>query len=210
MTRQKWIRFGLIAASAVPYSEGFADSIWDRRDPRSGYLWMDNRARRVGDTLTVTINETTGATNTEQRSLKKDTAASGKFDFSGATGNAGSATNKVYSANVTADNSTDRTFQGSANFQTNRQLTDAMQVTVIDVLPNGNLVIEGLRTRNVADENRLMRVSGVVRPNDIDISNTISSQVIANFLIDYVGGGPESRFTAQGWMGRFTNKIWPY
>lgn len=171
---------------------------------------MDNRARRVGDLLTVTINEVTDATNTEQRSLKKDTAVSGKFDFSGNTGNASSATAKAYNANVSADNSTDRSFQGSANFQSQRQLTDAMEVEVVDILPNGNLVIEGYRSRGIADENRLMRVTGIVRPNDIDIANTISSQVIARFKIDYIGGGAETRFTTQGWMGRMTNKIWPF
>jgi flagellar L-ring protein FlgH len=210
MTHQRWVRFGLLAATAIPCGTVHADSIWDRRDQRSGYLWMDNRARRIGDTLTVTINEITDATNTEQRTMKKDTAASGKFDFSGQTGNAASATTKLASTSVAADNSSDRSFQGSANFQTNRQLTDAMQVTVIDVLPNGNIVIEGWRRRWIADENRLLRVTGVVRPNDIDVTNTISSQVIAGFNIDYATGGVESRFTGQGWMGRFTNKIWPY
>lgn len=185
----------------------FADSIWDRRDQRSGYLFMDNRARRVGDLLTIVVNESTGATNTEQRKLQKDTAASGKFDFAGKTSGVGS---KSAAASVSADQSSDRSFNGSAQFQSNRQLLDDMSVIVVDILPNGNLVIEGSRERRVSNETRLLRVSGIVRPNDIEITNTVNSQFIANFKIVYEGGGVESRFTNQGWLGRTTNKLWPF
>lgn len=210
MTRRQWMGFWLLAVSATPCGRGYADSIWDRRDQRSGYLFMDNRARRVGDTLTVIVNETTDATNTEQRKLQKDTAVSGKFNFAGSTGSGSGGTGKAAAASVSADNSSDRSFQGSAQFQSNRQLLDQMQVTVVDILPNGNLVIEGFRRRVVSNETRWMRVSGTVRPNDIDIPNNISSQLIANFNIVYEGGGVESRFTNQGWVGRITNKLWPY
>ncbi len=210
MTRRQWIGLWLLAAGTIPISGGYADSIWDRRDQRSGYLFMDNRARRVGDTLTVTINETTDANNTEQRKMQKDTAVSGKFDLAGSTGNAGATTAKAVNASLTADNSSDRTFQGSAQYQSNRQLLDYMQVRVVDILPNGNLLVEGSRRRIVSNETRWMRVTGIVRPNDIEIPNTISSQMIAEFNIVYEGGGVESRFTNQGWVGRITNKLWPY
>jgi flagellar basal body L-ring protein FlgH len=89
MTRRQWIGFCLLTAGVVPVNRGFADSIWDRRDHRSAYLFIDNKARRVGDLLTVSVKESTGATNNEQRKLKKDTAASGKFDFAGKTSGTG-------------------------------------------------------------------------------------------------------------------------
>ncbi len=208
MKNRRWIGVGLLFAIVCPMSHVFGDSIWDRRDQRSGYLFMDNRARRIGDTLQVTVNESTGATNTEQRSMQKQTAASGKFDFAGSTGS--SSNGKQAAASVSADNSSDRSFQGSANFQSNRQLLDAMQLTVVDIHPNGNLVVEGFRDRIVQNEHRLIRVSGVVRPYDIDNTNSVSSQNIASFSIKYESGGPESRFTNQGWMGRIANKLWPY
>jgi flagellar L-ring protein precursor FlgH len=207
MTRHRWIGFGMIVASSVLSSSGYADSIWDRRDPRSAYLFMDNRARRVGDVLTVIVNETTGATNKEQRKLSKDTAASGKFNFAG---KASSVSSKSASASLSADQSSDRSFQGAAEYESNRQLVDGISVVVVDVLPNGNLLIDGSTRRTVSNETRWLRVTGIVRPNDIDIANTIGSQFIAKLNIHYEGGGVESRFTNQGWMGRFTNKIWPY
>ena len=206
MTRYQWTGFCLLAFGLISDRPVAADSIWERRDPRSAYLFMDNRARRVGDLLLVTVKESTGATNSEQRKLKKDTTASGKLDFSGKTTGTGS---KAAAAAVSADQSSDRSFEGTANYESERRLLDEMEVTVMDVLPNGNLVIEGSRYRKVSNETRLLRVSGIVRPNDIGIPNTIESKYIANFHLVYEGGGVESRFTNQGWLGRVTNKLWP-
>ena len=178
MTNRQWVGLWLLGASAASCQPGFADSIWDRRDQRYGYLFIDVRARRVGDTLTVTVNESTDATNNEQRKLDKNTATSGKVDFAGKASGA-NASGGAISASGSVDQSNDRSFQGTAQYQSSRQLMDEMQVNVVDVLPNGNLVIEGFRTRIVSNENRLLRVSGIVRPYDIDITNNISSTLIA-------------------------------
>ena len=210
MNRRQWMGFWVLAAGVTSINQGHADSIWERRDHMKGFLFIDNRARRVGDTLTVVVNESTDANNTEQRQLKKDTSISGKFDFSGSTGNAGAATAKAVNATVTGDNSTDRSFQGSAQYQSNRQLLDGMQVVVLDMLPNGNLLVEGYRRRTVSNDVRWLRVTGIVRPNDIDIPNNINSQLIANLNLVYEEGGAEARFTNQGFMGRIGNRLWPY
>jgi flagellar L-ring protein precursor FlgH len=210
-TRRQWIMLCLTPIAAAPLlaaDDVMADSIWDRRDQRSGYLYMDNKARRVGDLLTVTVNENTGATNKEERNLKKDTSVSAKLNLAG-KGNAGG-TGRSASGELNGSNSSDRTFQGSADFASERQLLDQMQVTVLDILPNGNLVVEGYRRRLVQNEVRLLRISGIVRPNDIEIPNFIESRFIANFNVSYEGSGVESRFTNQGWLGRFGNKVWPY
>ena len=198
--------FTVVVATTVA-SQLHGDSTWQRRDPRSAYLYMDNRARRVGDLLLVVVNENTDTTNKEQRKMSKDTAASSKFNFSGKTTGV---TSKSASANMATDQSSDRSFQGSAEYESNRQFLDGLEVMVVDILPNGNLVIEGTRRRTVSNETRWLRVTGIVRPNDIEIPNNINSRNIANGSIVYEGGGVESRFTQQGWMGRLTNKIWPF
>lgn len=208
MTRRNWLLICVAAIEVSVCQLSLADSIWERRDPRAAYLFMDNRARRVGDLLTVMVNESTDASNTEQRKMAKDTAASGKFNFAGKT--SGNSAGQAAAAALSIDQSADRSFQGSAQYQSNRQLLDGLMVTVVDVLPNGNLVVEGSRRRRVSNETRWLRVTGVVRPNDIMIPNMINSQSIADINIVYEGGGAESRFTNQGWMGRLTNKLWPY
>jgi flagellar L-ring protein precursor FlgH len=205
-------RFVLLAISGVVsvflVESGQADSIWDRRDQRFGYLFMDNRARRVGDLLTVVVREVTGASTTEARKLDKNNSESGKFNFSGKT--SGNGVSRDAAAELSSSQSSDRAFNGSAGYENDRKFLDQMTVTVVDVLPNGNLVIEGYRKRVVSNETRILRISGVVRPNDVDLKNSIESRSIANFSISYEGNGVESRFTNQGWLGRVGNKVWPW
>jgi flagellar L-ring protein precursor FlgH len=85
-----------------------------------------------------------------------------------------------------------------------------MTVVVIGVAPNGNLLVEGYRQRILNREVRSLRVTGLVRPADIGPFNTVQSQYIGNFQVTYVGRGPESNYTNQGWGGRIINALWPY
>ena len=85
-----------------------------------------------------------------------------------------------------------------------------MTVTVVGVLPNGNLVVEGRRCRVITHETRVLVVSGVVRPLDIGPYNTVQSSFIADFQVVYEGKGPESSFTNQGWLGKIVNYVWPF
>lgn len=210
--KRRVMRFVLLSLSSLMsvllVKNGEADSIWDRRDQRSGYLFVDNRARRVGDLLTVVVREVTGASTTEERKLDKSNAESGKFNFAGKTSSNGAG--REAAAEFNANQSSDRSFTGKSEYENDRKFLDQMTVTVVDVLPNGNLVIEGYRKRVVSNETRLLRISGVVRPNDIDLKNTVESRSIANFNVAYEGTGVESKFTNQGWLGRVGNKVWPW
>lgn len=211
MNRRVW-RYALLAlssaASVFLVKSSEADSIWDRRDQSSGFLFVDNRARRVGDLLTVVVREVTGTSNSEERKLNKNNAQSGKFNFSGKTSSNGASRDAA--AELSSNQSSDRAFNGKAEYENDRTFVDQMTVTVVDVLPNGNLVIEGYRKRVVSNETRLLRISGVVRPNDIDVKNSVESRSIANFNVAYEGNGVESRFTNQGWLGKVGNKVWPW
>ena len=208
MTRREWVKMWLLTAIIDPCQRSLADSIWDRRDDRSAHLFVDNRARRVGDLLTVSVRESTGAKNNEERKLDKTSSVSSKMNFAGKVG--GNGVSRDANASTSANQSSDRQFHGSAEFESDRQLLDQMAVTVVDVLPNGNLVIEGYRKRVISNDTRWLRVSGVVRPNDIEGPNIVESRHIANFIVSYEGNGVETRFTNQGWLGRATNKVWPH
>ncbi|MBM4076059.1 MAG: flagellar basal body L-ring protein FlgH [Planctomycetes bacterium] len=214
MTPMEWKWIWLTATAGVGVMGPFfqpgpvqADSIWDRNEHRYAYLFVDNRARRVGDLLTISVKESTGAKNNEERKLAKDTSTSGKFNFAGKTTGVGS---KSAAADVSSNQTSDRKFQGSAEYESDRRLLDQTTVTVVDVLPNGNLVIEGFRERVITNETRLLRISGIVRPNDIGIGNIVESRFIANLKISLDGAGAETHFTNQGWLGRRVNKIWPH
>ncbi len=208
------LRAGLLLAAAAaaalfaPRPAG-ADSLWSRRERKAAFLFEDNRGRQVGDVLTVAINEVSNVGNNDKRTLDKTTSFNHLFNFKGDS-SAGKSVSRSGSADLNLSGSSERTLKGNAQYSSARTITDFVTANVIDVLPNGNLVIEGYRTRLVAGEERTLRVSGVVRPMDIGAQNTVQSQFIANFQVGYVGHGPDTTFTRYGWFGRAMNFIWPF
>ncbi len=185
-----------------------ADSIWQRREPRSAFLFVDERARRLGDVLTVQIQEQTDIGNKDERQLNKTASASGVFTFKGST--QGGKSTRSGTVDFEPSGSSQRAFDGSSAYTVGRSFTDTMSVTVIDVLPNGNLVIEGFRRQIVTGDERVMRVTGIVRPDDISLANTVLSQFVANLQISYVGKGTESHWVNQGYAGKLFNWVWPW
>lgn len=203
---RRWI-VALMTFGAVALSVGRADSLWDRRDPRYAYLFQDNRARSVGDTLIVTISETTVANEQDARNLNRTTSGSGQvtlFDRvrTPAGGDPGTAGQTLLQ---TPSQQTAMAFAGTSQNTTNRVFTDRLAVTVVDVLPNGNLVVEGFRSRVVSGEERVLRITGIVRPADVQVGNVIPSGSIANFRISYLGRGPATNTTKQGFLTRIAS-----
>jgi flagellar L-ring protein FlgH len=186
-----------------------AQSLWARRDPQTAYLFVDNRARHVGDLLTILINETTEMEGMDKTELNKQTSTSASAT---ANGNASAGSNLVrkFAGEFDALVNSQRKFDGKANTTIDRRLVDRMAVMVVGVLPNGLLMVEGKRSRVISKEDRTLVVRGIVRPLDIGPGNTIQSQFIADFTLSYDGCGPESSYTQHGWLGRIVNKIWPF
>lgn len=185
-----------------------ADSIWARRSPRWANLWQDVRARNIGDILTILIQETSNINQREQRQLNKATTISDNFQYAGDS-NSGTTT-RTGAANFQMSNASNRNFQGNAQLTSDRTYTDRVAATVVDVLPNGVLVVEGTRVRCVSGERRIIRITGLVRPADLDPNNIVTSQAVANFKIEYIGRGVDSNFVNQGWLGRVFNILWPF
>ena len=86
---------------------------------------------------------------------------------------------------------------------------DRITCTVVNKLPNGNLLIYGQRDRIVTGERRTLVVTGVVRPFDILADNSIESKYVANFRVCYNGDGADARFVRQGWLTKIWNKVRP-
>jgi flagellar L-ring protein precursor FlgH len=182
-----------------------AQSLWQRRNERFALFFVDTRAHDPGDILTVLISENTDVTKQDQRELDKSSDADFNFNFAGAS--SGGAASSA-SVNMAGDSS--RAFDGSSRYRVAQEFSDRISVQVMEVLPNGHLVVEGRRRRIIADEQRELRVSGIVRPIDIMPDNTVRSQFVANLNIQYIACGPESHFTNQGWAARALNRIWPF
>lgn len=185
-----------------------ADSLWKKRDPQRAYLFYDSRARSVGDLLTVIISESSDVQNTEKNSMDKASSNSVNSDFEAGSG--GGLAEQAANASLDVANSAKRAFSGNASYRDSREYTDHMTVTVVDVLPNGNMVIAGRRCLTIAGEQRTLVMSGVVRPIDLGPDNKIHSRYIADLRTVYEGEGASRRFTRQGWFGRAANKVWPF
>lgn len=194
----------LLALSVFAY----ADSLWSRRNPYHAGLFRDVRARKVGDLVTIVVREATIFNGREDRKMKKDTSKGILFNLKGAFAGQGAGTE--FSGETDGTATSRRQLNGKADYQSDRTLLDRVTVQVVDVMPNGNLVIQGYRERIIARERKTVFISGIVHPKYIGPNNVVESQYIANFTISYTGSGEESSYLQHGFLGRILNKLWPY
>jgi flagellar L-ring protein precursor FlgH len=182
-----------------------ANSIWAKRDKDRKTVYADDVARHIGDVLTIVISEDSKVDNKAKRDLQKDTTRTSEFD------------GKLNIENIlpkipgfTMDAAGTNELKSKADYKDERSYSDRVSVVVMDVLPNGNLVIVGSRDRQIGGDIQTIEVSGVVRPNDIAFDNTIKSQQVANFRITTKNGGISAPYTQTGWLGRILDILWPW
>ena len=189
-----------------------AGSIWAKTKGRARALHADDSARKIGDSLTIIIDERSVIENETTRDMKKDTSrsakTSGTLDLANVTGPVGKRIFDFPRLDLSSTSSTE--FGGSANYDSDRSVADQITVTVEDVLPNGNLVVLGKRQREVAGDRQIVTVSGIIRPSDITFANSVSSKKVADFHIVYSSRGQENHFTKPGWLARILNFINPF
>ena len=165
-------------------------------------------ARDRGDLLVVLINESTDVENRDEMSLDRqgssDTNAAINYSL---TGNLG---NQAGSGGIGQSTDGSRAFSGDSEFRSERQFQDRFSVVVVDVLPNGNLLIEGRRKIQVHGDTRTLQLTGVVRNLDVLPNNIVNSQLIANLDICLVAKGPEDQISKQRWLGRKINRLLPF
>jgi flagellar L-ring protein precursor FlgH len=178
------------------------------RAGEGGLFSKDRRARKVGDILTVDFNEVFSAT-------KAQTAASAKsdsFELSLPLGLPNVLTGGL--ANGEPDNalttSTAQAFSGSGNAAQSNSLTGRLSVTVVRVFDNGNLGILGQKELTLNNGKEYIRVSGIVRQEDISSVNTVPSNRLADAQISYIGAGDMADSSKKGWLSRAMRTISPF
>lgn len=185
-----------------------AEDLWECRAPNRAFLFVDTQAREVGDLLTVLVSESTDVDQRDDRALSKSAGTGGTFDLTGQAG--GALGSQAADAALDFSGSSNRKFDGSASYRSARQISDRITVSVVDVMPNGNLVINGTRQVEVGRDQRDLLISGIVRPIDVGPDNTVHSRFVSELRVSYTSEGPDSRFTNQGWLSRITNRVWPF
>lgn len=164
-------------------------------------LFQDRRAYRVGDILTVTLQEETNA------SKKSDTSTGKSSGVSVSAPNVGGTVVDSLAATLSAE----RNFDGEAASNQNNSLEGSITVTVSRVMGNGVLEIRGEKWLTLNQGDEYIRLKGLVRVDDIDEKNRVSSQRIANAEIAYAGRGTLSDANSKGWLGRiFDSPLFPF
>ncbi|MFT4940082.1 MAG: flagellar L-ring protein precursor FlgH [Paraglaciecola sp.] len=169
-------------------------------------LYADVKARRVGDIITVNLEENTTATKSARTSTSKDT----QVDVNPIIGLGGNALNiGKQSVQLGIDSSND--FSGDASANQSNNLVGKISVTVVQVLPNQNLLVRGEKWLTLNNGNEYIRLTGVVRPTDVSPTNEIVSTKIANARIQYSGTGTFASAQKEGWLTQFfSSELWPF
>ena len=182
-------------------------SLWTTNQ---GSLFVDNRASRVGDILTVVISEQAEASKEASTSTGRSTTASADltslFGLESNIANINSAIDpaKLLSAGYTND------FKGSGSTSRKEDLVATLTTRVVEVLPNGTLRISGSKSVTVNHEQQLIHLSGIVRQQDITPSNLIDSKYILDANIIYTGKGVIDDKQKPGWLLRLLDTVTPF
>ncbi len=170
-------------------------------------LYSDDKARRVGDVITVILKEKTDAkkkasTNTDKSStvdipnptiFGRDNITLGGYQF------------------FLQDIESGTEFEGEGDSSQSNSLTGDITVTVAAVYPNGNMLIKGEKVMSLNQGSEIIRISGLVRPSDVTPENTVLSTQIADVQITYSGRGAIHDANTQGWLVKFFNSpFWPF
>lgn len=195
----------LLAAVAAPVA---AQNPYVRHGANLGVV-ADLRARNIGDILTVVIQEQHSVRNQDKIERRNDTSLAARLetyslsDDTFKTGNL-----------PRIDIRKESDFLGESKQNSGSEVRASIAVVVVDVQPNGNLVVAGTRTVTVNDETRTLRISGLVRALDVTPNNTVGSAQVADARIAILGEGGGTRQVTRGPVGQLFDTLvwacWPF
>ena len=194
-----------LAATAAA-QQGRPGSIYD---PEAGPISMiaDKTACRPGDLLTVLIVENQEIKNEETSQLRRSTTLDYKLDSFDIKPDAFDPLPRVAA-------SSQDDFNGTANYEKDGEFTARITAIVMDVLPNGNLVLKGRREIKIDSETKVIEFSGVVRRYDIRSDNTVLSELVADARVSYTGEGQLTDTTNRRGIGNVIHRaivwLWPF
>jgi len=166
-------------------------------------LFEDIHARRIGDVLTIVLNENTAASKNADTSAAHTGSTS--FNVPRVLGVPG----KIFQGDILTGNS-GTTFEGKGASTANNNFTGTITVTVTEILGNGNLMVSGEKQIAINQGEEFIRFSGVVNPASIASGNTVSSTQVADARIEYKGRGYIDEAQTMPWLSRFFMSVLPF
>ncbi|CEA06245.1 flagellar basal body L-ring protein [Pseudomonas saudimassiliensis] len=167
-------------------------------------LYEDRKANRIGDVITVVLTERMAAQKKAENEISKDSSVSlANPVLFGRSGIAG--------INTGVELGGGRDFNGEADANQSNSLSGSITVTVADVLPNGLLAVRGEKWITLNNGDELIRLSGLVRPDDVGADNSVLSTRVADARITYSGTGAFANASKPGWLSQFfMSPVWPF
>jgi flagellar L-ring protein precursor FlgH len=175
--------------------------------PNGGlFLFEDVRARRVGDTLTVRLVETTNAKKKANTAADRSATTTVKAPVI-----LGQEAAEILGYELKSSLESSHKFEGAGTADQSNALSGNVTVTVVEVFTNGNLRVQGEKRVGLNQGNEYIKLSGIVRPVDIDSSNTVDSTKVADATMIYNGDGVLADVNRMGWLQRFfTSVLFPF
>jgi flagellar L-ring protein precursor FlgH len=168
------------------------------QNSRRHNLFSDSKALNVGDVVTVQLQESTSASKTSNTSIAKDSETG--LEAPSVLGQTG--------LDIGTDVGQNRQFDGEAEADQSNQISGSITVTVVEVMPNGVLRVRGEKWLELTQGKEYVRVSGLIRQQDIGSDNRVNSRRIADARISYGGTGDFDQANRMGWLTRFFNSEW--
>ncbi len=186
-----------------------AGSLWTASTLPERGLVADRKAAKPGDILTIVIQENATAQNSQQR---KDSRSSSlqdtinRFLFSAAASKLATHNGELPGLDISGKSD----FSGGGQVDNVQSLSARAAVLVADVLPNGNLVIEGVRLVTFSGETQYVVLHGLVRPDDITPDNTVLSTNVADARVEFYSQGSLTDMQKRGWLSRLYERLRPF
>ena len=188
----------VVAASA------HANSLWPATGKGATGMYADHKAAVTGDILTVIVSESAVAQNSQSKKSQRDSSindAVTNFIYPGLATHGG----QMPSLSLAGKAS----YTGGGEISNSQSLTARAAVLVTDVLPNGNLVIEGARIVTFSGETQYVTLHGIVRPDDVVSDNTVLSTNIADARVQFYSEGALTDAQKRGWFAKLYEKLRP-
>jgi flagellar L-ring protein precursor FlgH len=197
----------LLAVALGLTSIARADSLWTSPTATERSMFADRKAARVGDIVTVVVSETAATQSSQSKKTNKDgslDASVSSFLFPGSR--LGTHNGALPATSMSAGSS----FSGGGQVANSQSLSARAAVLVSDVLPNGNLAVEGVRVVTFSGETQYIVLHGIIRPDDITSANTVASTNIADVRIEFISEGSLTDAQKKSWLLKLADKLRPF
>lgn len=188
-----------------------AESLFKAETLADGTLYSDQVARRTGDLITILVKETTSVSENQKSETKRENVVDASISLVPGTNQVPAAVGTASVGKLPAlKAASSKEFKGEGKYEAEGEVKAVITGRVIDVLDNGNLLVEGRRSVKVGNDTKTILITGIIRTADIQANNTVLSEKLHNFQVSIVGEGPLSRSSREGFLGEILDILWPF